>query len=62
MSYVGSSKDLYIRFKDYYNINFLKRRLLTGNSLIYKALLQEGYGAFYLEILEYCDKQVLIER
>lgn len=61
-SYVGSSKDLYIRFKDYYNENYLNRRTLTSNSRIYKALLLNGYGAFNLEILEYCDKQYIIER
>jgi group I intron endonuclease len=61
-SYVGSSKDLYIRFKDYYDESYLDRRMLTSNSLIYKALLLHGYGAFNLEILEYCDKQCIIER
>ena len=63
MSYVGSSVNLYIRLKDYYNLAFLKITLAKGkNSLIYKALLDEGYGAFNLEILEYCDKQILFER
>jgi GIY-YIG catalytic domain len=61
-SYVGSSKDLYRRLREYYNINFLKRRVLTSNSRIYRALLNEGYGSFILEILEYCDKNILIER
>ena len=36
--------------------------MLTSNSLIYKALLLHGYGAFNLEILEYCNKQYIIER
>src|SRR5690349_21377117 len=62
MSYVGSSKDLYRRFKEYYNINYLNRRVLSGNSHIYKALISDGYGAFNLEILEYCSKELLIER
>jgi hypothetical protein len=61
-SYVGSSKDLCRRFKDYYDIDFLKRRVLTSNSLIYRALLDEGYGNFTLEILEYCDKNIRFER
>lgn len=61
-SYVGSSKDLYITFRDYYNESYLNRRMLTSNSRIYKALLLYGYGAFDLEILEYCDKQYIIER
>lgn len=61
-SYVGSSKDLRIRFKDYYNESFLRRRILISNSHIYKALLLCGYEAFDLDILEYCDKQCIIER
>jgi group I intron endonuclease len=61
-SYIGSSKDLNIRFKNYYNERYLDRRMLTSNSRIYKALLLYGYGAFDLEILEYCDKQYIIER
>jgi hypothetical protein len=36
--------------------------VLTSNSRIYRALLNEGYGSFILEILEYCDKNILIER
>lgn len=61
-SYVGSSKDLYRRLREYYNPDFIKRRVITGNSLIYRALLYEGYKKFTLEILEYCDKDILIER
>jgi excinuclease UvrABC nuclease subunit len=62
-SYVGSSKDLYRRLKyNYYNTNFLKRRVITGNSRIYRALLDDGYENFTLEILEYCNKNILIER
>lgn len=62
-SYVGSSKDLYRRLKYYYyNVDFLTKRVLTSNSRIYKALLENGYKNFTLEILEYCDKNNLIER
>jgi hypothetical protein len=61
-SYVGSSKDLYRRLSDYYNIDYLNRRVLTSNSRIYRALLDDGYGSFRLEILEYCDKNIRIER
>jgi hypothetical protein len=62
-SYVGSSKDLYRRLKYYYyNVNFLERIVLTSNSRIYKALLDDGYDSFTLEILEYCDKSITIER
>ena len=31
-------------------------------SIIYSALLKYGYTNFSLDILEYCDKNVLIER
>lgn len=61
-SSVGSSKDLCRRFNDYYNINFLKRRVITGNSLIYRALLEDRYENFTFEILEYCDKNIIFER
>jgi GIY-YIG catalytic domain/NUMOD1 domain len=62
-SYVGSSKDLYRRLKDcYYNTDFLNKKKITSDSRIYKALLDDGYESFKLEILEYCDKKNLIER
>lgn len=60
-SYVGSSIDLYRRLRNYYNTGFLERRILTSNSRIYRALLEDGYGKFNLEILEYCDKKIIIE-
>jgi hypothetical protein len=62
-SYVGSSKDLYRRLKYYYyNVDFLERIVKKSDSRIYRALLEDGYGNFSLEILEYCDKNNLIER
>lgn len=61
-SYVGSSEDLYRRLKEYYSIYYLKGRVLTSTSCIYRALLEEGYGSFTLEVLEYCNKSILIER
>src|SRR5258708_28808594 len=57
--YIGSSINLYSRLKNYYSKNYLNNRLLIGNSYIYKALLLYGYKAFNLEILEYCDKNIL---
>jgi hypothetical protein len=60
---VGSSKDLYRRLKYYYyNIDFLEKIVKSSNSRIYKALLNDGYENFTLEILEYCDKNNIIER
>jgi group I intron endonuclease len=43
-------------------VDFLEKIVLKSNSRIYKALLDDGYGGFTLEILEYCDKNNLIKR
>ena len=59
-SYVGSSKDLSRRFKEYYNLNI--RKVQSSNSRINRALLDDGYDSFNLVILEYCDKNNLLER
>lgn len=40
----------------------MNNRLKRGSSPIYSALLKYGYGSFKLEILEYCEIDVLIER
>lgn len=61
-SYVGSAIDLSRRFKNYYNISYLEKEIKKNNSMIYKALLKYGYSNFNLDILEYCDVTVLIER
>lgn len=58
--YVGSSVDLYRRFMQYYNIKYITRA--AKSSLICKALLKYGYSSFKLEILEYCDPSLVIER
>lgn len=57
---MGSSVNLSKRLSNYYNYNYLvdpKR-----NMLIHKALLKYGYSNFKLEILEYCDSSVIIQR
>ena len=59
-SYVGSSKDLSRRLKEYYNLN--ERKVQSRNSRIYRALLDDGYDSFNLYILEYCDKNTLLKR
>ncbi len=46
----------------YFYINTLKIKVLTNNSRIYRALLDEGYESFTLKILEYCDKNIRFER
>lgn len=60
-SYVGSSVHLYPRLLNYYSEAFLTRKLLRSSSCIYLALLKYGHENFILEILEYCDKNSVIE-
>jgi group I intron endonuclease len=57
--YVGSSTDITRRFYMYYSLYHISIR---KNSLICRALLKYGYSRFSVEILEYCDHSVLIER
>lgn len=59
-TYVGSSINLKQRFLAYFNYSYLS--LFQNNSLIYKSLLKYGHSNFSLEILEYCDKDILITR
>jgi group I intron endonuclease len=58
--YIGSSKDLRVRFYTYYKTNLLSRSL--NNTIIAKALLKYGFYNFSIYILEYCDVSVLLER
>lgn len=57
--YIGSSIDLSRRLASYYNINHLAK---YPTRYINNALLKAGYSAFRLYILEYCDKEILIQR
>lgn len=57
--YIGSSIDLSRRFTSYYNSNHLSK---YPTRYIHNALLKEGYSAFRLYILEYCNKEDLIKR
>jgi group I intron endonuclease len=57
-TYIGSASDLTVRFWVY----FSKKRLTNSNMVIYKAILKYGYENFRLEILEYCDKNILLVR
>jgi group I intron endonuclease len=61
-SYIGSAKFLDNRLSIYYSSTTLKKRLERGSSAIYSALLKYGYNKFKLEILEYCEVDVLISR
>ena len=55
---VGSSIELSNRFTRYFNRSYLK----SNNYVISKALLKYGYEKFTLEILEYCDASIVLER
>jgi len=61
-SYIGSSKNITKRLRRYYSINYLNNKIIKYNSHIYKAILDQGYYNFNLEILEYCNKECLIDR
>ena len=60
-SYIGSSVNLALRLRNYFNFSFIsnKRR---GKSLINEALLKYGYSYFSLEILEFCESSEAILR
>lgn len=58
--YIGSAVDLSNRLRNYFNTSYLEDR--TDIMIIYKALLAHGFENFTLEILEYCEPSVLIER
>lgn len=59
-TYIGSASNLSARFKQYFNYNHISYP--KRNLRIYKALLKYGYSEFRLEILEYCDISVLLQR
>lgn len=61
-SYIGSSTNITKRLRRYYSNNYLNNKIIKDNSLIYRALLKHGYSKFNMEILEYCDKESLINR
>jgi group I intron endonuclease len=60
--YIGSSVNLSRRFSHYYSNKTMLNKLKVSKSFIYSALLKHGHVNFSLEILEYCEKDVLIER
>lgn len=57
--YIGSSVDLKRRFTSYFNINYLVKE---SRLYLHRALLKEGYSAFSLYVLEYCEKENLMDR
>lgn len=71
-TYIGSAADLTRRLRDYFSPKWLMKESLKNNSIIYRALLKNGYSNFRLEILEYHpllfpegkwkEKDIIIER
>jgi len=61
-SYVGSSINLGKRLSMYYSKKAMLNKISSGTSIIYSALLKHSNDNFTLDILEYCEINVLIER
>jgi len=61
-NYIGSAKCLTGRLSVYYSSASLRTRLERGSSIIYRALLKHDYSNFSLDILEYCEAKLLLER
>jgi group I intron endonuclease len=57
--YIGQSKDISKRFRNYFNISYIKSK---SSFIISRALIKYGYSNFSVTILEYCDKSDLIMR
>ena len=62
MSYIGSAINLARRLRSYFSLGSINKELLKGNSRIHSALLKHGYSNFSLDILEYCEPNILISR
>lgn len=43
-------------------MNYLESKVKKDNSIIYSSILKNGYSNFRLEILEYCELDILNER
>jgi hypothetical protein len=61
-SYIGSAKYLNKRLGLYYSLTTIKKSLEKSSSAIHSALLKYSYNNFKLEILEYCEQNILISR
>jgi len=61
-SYVGSSANLTVRFRQYFSFKNITSALAKGKSQIYSSILKYGYLNFQVEILEYCTKENVISR
>jgi group I intron endonuclease len=54
--YIGQSNDISKRFKNYFNLSYIKSK---DSFIISRALIKYGYSNFSVTILEYCDKSDL---
>lgn len=61
-SYVGSGLNLSKRLGNYFSLRHLKREVSRNKSRISNAILKYGYENFSVDILEYCEADILIER
>jgi group I intron endonuclease len=61
-SYVGSAVNLTKRLSNYFSLRFLKKEIQRNKSIISNSLLKYGYNNFSLDIMEYCEPSVLINR
>jgi group I intron endonuclease len=61
-SYIGSSKSLSKRIGNYYSLTNLKKRVKKESSKIYNSILKYGHSNFSIDILEYSEPDLLIER
>ena len=62
ISHVGSTINLSKRLSNYFSQRFLKKEVLRSRSIINNSLLEYGYNNFSLDILEYCEDNILLER
>jgi group I intron endonuclease len=53
-----SKTDLGIRLSKYFQNSYLNKK----SGFILPAILKYGHSSFYIEILEYCDKNIIKER
>ena len=61
-SYIGSSINIAGRLNIYYSEKAMLSILSTSKSIIYSAILKYGYCNFSLDILEYCEINLLRKR
>jgi group I intron endonuclease len=60
--YIGSAVNLTKRLRFYYSSKSIENSLLIKRSYIYTSILKYGYSKFSLEIIEYCDLSILLQR